>query len=222
MTPTFEELAALVPDELLDRSGSVFYSGREAFEQPGGLYLLGLNPGGDPETLREATVRTDIQWALGASQPRWSRYRDEEWGAPAGTSPLQRRVLHLLDHLGLDAGRVPSSNLVFVRSRQESGIATDLPRLAEACWPFHQAVIDGLGTRTVVCFGSTVAARCRHMLGAHDEWGTFREDNRRGWTSRVHRSPSGVDVIQVTHPGRADWCNPACDPSPLVKRSLHR
>lgn len=144
--PTLESLAALVPDEVFDRSGSVFYAGREAFETPGGLYLLGLNPGGDPVALQDGTVRRDTQWVVREAPANLSRYRDEEWGAPPGTSPLQRRVLHLLETLGLDAGTIPSSNLVFARSRQETGISPELPRLIDACWPFHQAVIYGLGS----------------------------------------------------------------------------
>lgn len=74
----------------------------------------------------------------------------------------------------------------------------------------------------MVCFGGTVAAHCRRMLRAYEEWGTFREANRRGWTSRAHRSTAGIDVVQLTHPGRADWCNPASDPISLVSRSLQR
>ena len=40
MTPSIESFAALVPCDLLDRSGEVFYSGRAAFSSPSDVYLL--------------------------------------------------------------------------------------------------------------------------------------------------------------------------------------
>jgi hypothetical protein len=43
-----EDFAALVPRALGSRSGEVFYSGRSAFGRPAELYLIGINPGGDP------------------------------------------------------------------------------------------------------------------------------------------------------------------------------
>lgn len=43
---TIENFAELVPKELLNESGSVFYSGRAAFSGHKALYILGLNPGG--------------------------------------------------------------------------------------------------------------------------------------------------------------------------------
>ena len=43
-----DELFRSVPTHLLNESGTVFYSGRDAFSNPSGLYLLGLNPGSSP------------------------------------------------------------------------------------------------------------------------------------------------------------------------------
>ena len=40
MTPSIESFAALVPCDLLDRSGEVFYSSRAAFSSPSDVYLL--------------------------------------------------------------------------------------------------------------------------------------------------------------------------------------
>lgn len=45
---TIEALAEKIPESLLARSGKVFYSGRQAFSKPSPLYVLGVNPGGDP------------------------------------------------------------------------------------------------------------------------------------------------------------------------------
>ena len=58
MTPSTESFAELVPRDLLDRSGEVFYSGRAAFSTPSDVYLLGYNPGSDPSDQRLRTVRS--------------------------------------------------------------------------------------------------------------------------------------------------------------------
>jgi len=43
-----ETFASRIPAALLPRSGKVFYAGRAAFAAPHPLYVLGVNPGGDP------------------------------------------------------------------------------------------------------------------------------------------------------------------------------
>ena len=77
MTPSIESFAALVPCDLLDRSGEVFYSGRAAFSTPSDVYLLGYNPGSDPSDQRLRTVRSSI---------------DEVSGKPERFSPLLRSL----------------------------------------------------------------------------------------------------------------------------------
>lgn len=222
--PSIERFAALIPNEVTTRSGVVFYSGRDAFSSPSPLYLLGLNPGGDADVIG-GTIKHHLEVALRDEPDNWSRYRDEPWGpgAKPGTWGLQPRVLHLLGQLSLDPGEVPSSNLVFPRSRQAVHIEDELNALADACWPVHEAVIEELEVRVVVCFGARVADYVRVKLGAFGEpWGTFVEQNRRGWTSRAYAGTGGVNVVQVTHPGRADWRNPAADITPLVQEAIAR
>lgn len=134
---------------------------------------------------------------------------------------MQPRVLHLCDRLGLDPGEVPASNLVFVRSSLEATMEPGLmDSYADLCWPFHAAVIETLRVRVVVCFGGRVGATVRARLGAHTEIGRFKETNNRGWTSYAHEAPSGVRVVTVSHPSRADWRNPATDVSDLVAAAL--
>ena len=47
-----EEFAGLIPESLLERSGKAFYSGRNAFGGPSGLYIIGLNRGDRPGNIR--------------------------------------------------------------------------------------------------------------------------------------------------------------------------
>jgi hypothetical protein len=213
--------ASLVPSVVMPLSGSVYYSGRDAFTGPSPLYILGLNPGGDPVGSAD-TVASHLEDA--ATWPdNASAYRDQSWnGRPPGAATMQPRVLHLLDRLGLDPGDVPSSNLVFARSTREATMQPGLMDVyADACWPFHASVIETLQVRVVLCFGRSAGWKARQQLNAHAEVGRFVETYpKRSWTSRVHASPNGVRVVTATHPSIADWTDPAADVSGLVAAAL--
>jgi len=216
------QFTRLVDPTLLGRSGSVFYTGRAAFSNPARLYILGLNPGGSPESQAGETIGRDLEdWAR--LPARWSAYKDGSWqGATPGTWGMQPRILHMLDKLGLDPYDIPASNVVFVRSSSESHLAREKSGLLERCWPVHRAVIERLGASTLLCLGGTAGRWVRNYLQADKLQNRFRERNARGWTSEAHLGPNGVCVLTVTHPGRADWRNPAADPTPLVKEMLER
>jgi hypothetical protein len=216
------DFAALVDPVLHGRSGSVFYTGRAAFARKTPLYILGLNPGGSPEAQADETIGRDlVDWE--DLPERWSAYKDESWnGAPAGTWGMQPRMLHMFEKLGLNPHHVPASNVVFVRSNGEAALAHEKAVLLRQCWPVHQAVIERLGASTILCLGSTAGKWIRDYLGATALAGRFSETNARGWTSEAHLNASNVCVLTVTHPGRADWRNPAADPTPLVREMLAR
>jgi hypothetical protein len=208
-------------DTLLARPGSIFYSGREAFAAGNALYILGLNPGGIPADPPAMTIADSIEQFAERAEP-WSEYLESWEDAPPGTFGLQPRILHMLDRLGLDPRTVPSSNVVFVQSRGEKQLALEKAGLLKSCWPFHRAVIETLGIRTVLCFGSTAGVWVRGQLGARDLIDHFTERNNRGWTSRTHEGEDGRQVVTVTHPSRVDWRNSATDPTRLVERALAR
>ena len=220
-----EELAKLVPD--LKQPGRVFYSGRMAFSgRATSLYVLGLNPGGDPRYERE-TIAQHNQRVLDDSAPDdWSAYRDECWGegdGEPGKATMQKRVLHLLEQVGYPerrVGRVPASNLVFVRSSEEADIRGNFEELARRCWRFHDRVIKALNPRVILCFGKTCGGFVRRKLNANTLRKDFREKNGRRWKSQWFESDSGRAVVVVTHPSRANWVNPRTDPSGLVREAL--
>jgi hypothetical protein len=210
-----------IPESLKNQSGSVFYSGRTAFSEPSLVYVLGLNPGGSPHSQAQETVSWHTNKVLKLEKPNWSAYRDESWcGNAPGTHGMQPRVLHLFRKLTLDPGRVPSSNVVFLRSAQESDIKGDFQDLARLCWPFHQKVIDQLGVRVVVCFGNAAGDWVRKRLSANALVGTYTENNHRRWQSNAYRSAKGMGVVVASHPSRAAWTNPLSDPSNLVLKML--
>jgi hypothetical protein len=119
----FQAAVATIPSALLDVSGKVLYSGRGALCGEPNHYILGINPGGDPDTRTAETVRSHTEWVANTAPANWSAYRDESWKRkPAGRHGMQPRILHALRGLGLDPGTVPARNLVFVRSRRESSL----------------------------------------------------------------------------------------------------
>jgi hypothetical protein len=223
-TPTVhpEVAAALksIPTELLYQSGKVFYSGRAAFFGPSDLYILGLNPGGDPEAQASETISANLE-RFWEGPAWWSDYADESWhGAPPGTWGMAPRVLHMLASLDLDPRAVPASNVIFVRSSTEAALEANKEALLQACWPVHRAVIDALGIRAVLCFGGTAGRWVRKRLGAEQRIDSFQEINRRRWRSEAHATRDGPVVLTLTHPGRANWCNSGADPTCLVRRAL--
>lgn len=216
-TLMIDDLYRYVPEALFGENGRVFYSGRDAFNNSSRVYLLGLNPGGSPLDQAQETVSSHSIHVLQDERHNWSAFRDESWlGARPGSLPMQRRVLHLLDRLELDAGEVPSSNLVFVRSNREVNLNGRTQELAAACWEFHRQVISRLNVEVVVCFGKTTGDWVRSRLGAHSLVETFVENNARRWTSHSFRNASGLGVVVATHPSIADWTTASADPTNLI------
>jgi len=125
-----EKFIERISPDLRNKSGSVFYTGVDAFTGEKDLYLLGLNPGGSPEEQANETVELSISHILENESKNWSAYRDESWqGAKPGTWRMQPRVLHLLNYLNLNPGEVPSSNVIFVRSQRESNSSDEANEL---------------------------------------------------------------------------------------------
>ena len=217
-----EQAANALPTMVNGRSGAVFYSGQGAFAEPAPLYVLGLNPGGSPTSLADRTIVRDLaEWPNMPGHS--SRYLDESWeGKAPGTHGMQPRMRHMFEKLGLDLRKVPASNVAFVRSPSEADLATEKATLLAACWPVHEVVMRELSIRTVLCLGGTAGRWVREIIGATRVLGSFRESNDRGWLSEAHIARDGRAVVTVTHPGRADWRNPAADPTPLVRSVLDR
>lgn len=218
----FESLVSLIPASLKNTSGAVFNSGRNAFSSGTKLYLLGLNPGGDPAKHGHETVQSHSDMVAGMPAD-WSTWTDVSLdGRKPGAAPLQARIRHMIEKAGLNPHKVPSSNLIFKRTATASDLGSDMEPLANLCWPFHQKVIDDLGVKVVVCFGQQTGTWVRKKLKANQFSGVFQEQNNRGYKSEAFASDGGLAVVTVTHPSRFDWRNPASDPSPLVVDMLRR
>lgn len=218
--PEIAKALAGIPPHIRKRSGAVFYTGPAAFRAPSSIYLMGLNPGGDPLKQSAETVEEDIKRFEERSEP-WSAYQHASWrGAAAGSWGMQPRVCNLLNKLGLTPSAVPASNVVFVRSATEAKFASEKDMLLRACWPVHEAVLSALNVRAVICFGGTAGRWVRERIGAKTAIGNYVETNNRGWTSYAHRADDGRIAFTLTHPSRVDWINPDADPSIFVRDIL--
>jgi len=221
--PIMTEFIDLIPKSLMNLSGSVFYSGKNAFQGQKDLYILGLNPGGSPIEQKEETLAWHTSKVLENSNPNWSEYKDESWnGHFPGTYGLQPRVLHMLSVLQLSPYDVPASNICFVRSNREKTITKELNSFAEMCWPFHQKVIQNLHIKVILCFGKRAGDFVRYKIKANRFIDEFVEVNERKWRSQAFKSPYDLIVITATHPSIADWTKPETDPSALVKKYLKK
>ena len=216
-----EEFLKKIPTRLLEESGSVFYSGQDAFKGAKDLYLLGLNPGGCPDLQASETVGLHARTVIESKPSDWSEYRDESWkGMQSGRCGMQPRVLHLLARLGLSAGQTPSSNLVFLRSRRESTIAGNMNKLIDECWGVHELVLEKLTPKAILCFGGKAGKFVCKKLGAKEQIDEFVETNNRKWPSRAFQNKDGVKVLVLTHPSIADWTASDTDPTEMVKRVI--
>ena len=220
-----EKLAATVPDTLYKESGSVFYSGRRAFNKISDLYILGLNPGGSAKLLEEETIKSNLNHILNKTdRENWSAYINEEWGGKAGTKGMQPRVLHLLEELNLDPQSVPVSNVVFPRTVSEYELGNNFLTLANQCWAFHESVINNLNIKVILCFGQTAGyhvATKLNVIQKHTDL-TFTETNKRKYVTETFSNIVGQYVIITTHPSRVNWKSKDCDPSDVVKKVLDR
>lgn len=219
---TLEAFARLVPESLLDCSGEVFYSGRAAFSGSRPVYLLGYNPGSNPDADRPPgeeldTVRSSIEKACSRNAERFSLYY-QEWEKDR-PKDMQRSIKHFFLDSGLCPKLTPSSNCVFVRSPNVRAIpSAKRHQLEDACWPFHKAVIDELGVTAILCMGrDAFKALQRRFQDASliDEqpWSARQ-------AHRAYRTARGMRLFQLVHPSYGHWQSPKYNPAPLVRRVL--
>lgn len=139
---------------LADMPGRLLYSGLGTLS-PGRLYLLGHNPGGDPDTESDSPA-AHLAKLVGKS-PDWNEYIDGVWKpggrvcAP-GDAPMQKRVCHLLTGIGVPVRTICASNVIFVRSRVSSHLDNQA-QLAERCWCVHQFILERVRPAGILSIG---------------------------------------------------------------------
>lgn len=147
--------AASALEPILGESGFILYSGAKTIRQCP-IYILGHNPGGSPKGQAEATIGAHLNEM---PYKETNSYLDEVWTTATGRTwkkgqaPLQKRVIWLLQHLGLNSREVPCSNLMFVRSEDVSGVSSN--DLADICWKVHEKILETVSPSLLLVFGNS-------------------------------------------------------------------
>lgn len=136
-------------DELLHLPGGVLYSSHHTL-QPGEVYYLGFNPGGNDGR----PLRDDLGMMLRQTK---NAFLEGDWApaerpCPKGEAPLQKRAVWVMQALGLQVEDICASNLIFVQSKGYKGVEYSL---ADKCWPVHKAILDLVRPRVIVCCGNS-------------------------------------------------------------------
>lgn len=134
-------------EPILDRSGSVFFSGQENIV-PGKLYVLGYNPGGPVG--KHAGPEFSIRASLSNTRAGWSEYIDGRDSLKSGFYP---NVLSMFQHVGADPTSNLSTNAIFERT-SSSGKLKNAGKLWSTCWPVHQLLLSIVRPRVILCLGS--------------------------------------------------------------------
>lgn len=183
-------------------SGGILYSSAETLQR-GTVYLLGLNPGGDPKKLcgEDNTIGHSIETLPDCKD---NAYLDENWtdrGAGKGKSPLQRRVCWLLTQLGLNPRDVCASNLIFVRSSRAGG--SGYPETATLCWPVHERILRIVQPKLILTFGNSAISPFRFLQDHYQVTDPKRFSSGHGnWQCYGFSTPDGVKVIGLPHLSR--------------------
>lgn len=167
MSSEIERLTAVANrclSAIADKSGKILYSSSSTLLS-GPLYLLGFNPGGDPDNPHPSHY-TIKQAILHLASKTNNDFVDEVWqGANTpGSKPLQGRVKWICEELGLNVREVCAANLVFVRSRKETDV--EMPGMADICWPVHEEVLQIVQPSVVLTHGRLAFDDIYRRLGS--------------------------------------------------------
>jgi len=182
--------AQQVPTSILDRSGELLYSGSQTLRR-GPIYLLGLNPGGNPDVHKD-TVRDRLREL---PSRRTNNYRVSWSGRKPGAHPLQRGIQWLANELEVKLEDVCASNLIFVRSKNER--TSGFPDSARECWPVHRAILAVVKPTLVVAFGKSPYNFLRNEFELLSEADSIPAGHA-NWQCRAFQTV-GMQVVGLPH-----------------------
>ena len=156
---------------LLNRSGSVLYSGNETITS-GDWYFLGSNPGGHDDEKGLDTVENQL---LKENKPEsFNEYFEGDW-----TNSLhQDNIKNFFSDLNLNLKEILSTNLCFVRSPMEGKYKSlsenKTPRQQrhednERCWTVHEYLFSEVKPKYIICNGTT----SRDFIVHREKYGRF-------------------------------------------------
>lgn len=143
---------------ILDAPGGLVYSAASTL-QAGPLYILGLNPGGVPNSSSPRIRDSIAQIATQVGNDyfdAWAHYSP-------GRAPLQRRIRFVVeDVLGQSLTETFATNLVFRKTRSAAELA--LRTEGDQCWPVHELFIHIVSPKVILAFGNSGVSPYRYLL----------------------------------------------------------
>lgn len=215
--------------DYLNKSGSILYSSHETL-RPSDIYLLGFNPGGNPEECPDiisdeiAQLCTKTSNAYTAYNWKNESCNYEEKGELA---PLQKRIKWIFERLDHNIEDICASNLIFLRSRDQTSLSSWWDK-AKTCWKLHEKILEIVKPKTIMVFGNGDISpysfiKDRYTLGLKDEH--VYDSGHGNWKIKLHYtriSSRKVLVVGFPHFSRYDptakpQINPIID---LIKATL--
>lgn len=151
---------------ILNQSGSVFYNGYATLLNPNGVYLIGLNPGGDPESITNTISKSlDELWeemdkGINAYA---NAYLDENWNK-RGKSAFQKNAADAFKKLHLCLRETCGSNIIFQRTKSKEDIF-DIETTRNAYVHCHDYIINEILNPSVI-----IAVGEDPWLALKDNW----------------------------------------------------
>lgn len=151
---------------------SIFYNDPYHTLRKGDIYLVGLNPGGDPTKTNFETEDAIITFKhfKNAFGYNYSAYLDECWGNSAselqkGKALHQLRVVDLIGHVSKYLGAFRSvrdvfaANLIFFRTKGKNELTELLEKAKKAqildyCWKWHVRFLEVVRPKIILCNGN--------------------------------------------------------------------
>jgi len=211
--------------KLYNQSGGLMLSGIDALK-PGFAYIMGLNPGGDPEAPgHERSILESVH-----EHRNFSCYADECWQrrctGPAGACEHvsdgrvlpqflvkhQRNMIALAAALGAAPQEIFSANAIFGRSTSratlEEQTGFSMAEWWDACWPVHQEFLSIVRPRVIISLGYGMNSSAFGLLwpkaGSPPYQRVGDESRRGGWSFPAHCQLADGEfetmVIGVPHP----------------------
>lgn len=220
-----DEIEAIVREKMSPefylKPGAVLY-GPASTLVPGSAYIMGLNPGGDPERISSPIIDcistpdgtsgyTHECWHSGCSE-HCSHIGPDGRTIEAALVRHQRNVIALMSALGGSPTTIFSANAIFGRStslrmlKKETGHASN--EWWDACWPVHERFLNIIRPKVIITLGYGENSSAFGLLRRTADFPSYRrfsdEGRRGGWAFEARFKLTGntleATVVGVPHP----------------------
>ncbi|WP_162888223.1 hypothetical protein [Sphingomonas mesophila] len=205
-----------MPEDLYRKPGAVLLSGINTL-RPAQVYIMGLNPGGDPATI-PAPLIDFIAPPNGTSaythecwQPRCEEQQPCSHLSANGLTRVdclvrhQRNMVALAATLGETPATLFSANAVFARSTSKATLKAQtgfgMWEWWNACWPIHQHFLSIVRPRLIITLGYGESSSAFGLLRAQANSPTptqFVDEGRRGGWCFEAKLPTADGVLQTS------------------------